>query len=70
MNRYEYEALAEGFPGLTRRVGYALWHERPEVPALCKTPEYFDEIFELLEWVSNNLGIDELIMGTRFYEGW
>ena len=68
MNRYEYEALAVGY-GLSPMVGFALWHERPEVPALCKTPEYFDGICELLEWVSNNLGIDELIVGRRFYQG-
>jgi len=68
MNRYEYEALAVGY-GLTPTVGLALWLERPAVPAMTKTPEYFDWICELLMWVKSNLGIEELIIGRRFYQG-
>jgi len=68
MNRYEYQELAVSY-GLTPPVGLALWVERPEVPGLAKTPEYFDWICEKLAWVKANLGIEELVVGRRFYQG-
>ena len=68
MNRYEYEALALGY-GLTAMVGLALWLERPEVPALTRTAEYLLWICAHLAWVKSNLGIEELAIGSRFYQG-